>query len=120
MYPHARVRPDVGRAHVRRLVELAIEKSSTSAEKLFCMVKSYEYRYRARDNKPSQMQLRAAAELKLKPHVMDAESKHKGPASRWQECAARARNIMTACDKLSHINHASRAPFKRPSPVLEH
>ena len=32
-------------------------KSSTSAEKLLCMVKSYEYRYRAQD-KPSQMQRR--------------------------------------------------------------
>jgi hypothetical protein len=28
------------------LVELAIKKSSTSAEKLLCMAKSYEYRYR--------------------------------------------------------------------------
>jgi hypothetical protein len=36
------------------LVELAIKKSSTSAEKLLCIVKSYEYRYRAQD-KPSQM-----------------------------------------------------------------
>ena len=42
---------------VRRLVELAIEKSSTSAEKLFCIVKSYEYRYRAQDM-PSLMQRR--------------------------------------------------------------
>jgi hypothetical protein len=43
------------------LAELAIKKSSTSAEKLLCMVKSYEYRYRAQDigsNKPSQMQRR--------------------------------------------------------------
>ena len=39
------------------LVELAIKKISTSAEKLLCMVKSYEYRYRAQD-KPSQMQRR--------------------------------------------------------------
>jgi hypothetical protein len=39
------------------LVELAIKKISTSAEKLLCIVKSYEYRYRAQD-KPSQMQRR--------------------------------------------------------------
>jgi hypothetical protein len=39
------------------LVELAIKKISTSAEKLLCVVKSYEYRYRAQD-KPSQTQRR--------------------------------------------------------------
>jgi hypothetical protein len=33
------------------------QKISTSAEKLLCMVKAYEYRYRAQD-KPSQMQRR--------------------------------------------------------------
>jgi hypothetical protein len=33
------------------------QKISTAAEKLLCMVKSYEYRYRAQD-KPSQMQRR--------------------------------------------------------------
>ena len=41
------------------LVELAIKKSDTSAEKLLCMVYSYEYWYRAQDigsNMPSQMQ----------------------------------------------------------------
>ena len=31
------------------LVELAITKSSTTAYKLLCIVKSYEYRYRAQD-----------------------------------------------------------------------
>jgi hypothetical protein len=40
-------------------VELAIEKSGNSAEKLLCMVKLYEYRYRAQEigsNNPSQIQ----------------------------------------------------------------
>ena len=69
------------------------------------------------------MQLRAAvesAESKLKPHIMDAESKYGGPASKWLERAARTRNIITTYNKLFNMNRASRAPFKRPSPVLEH
>jgi hypothetical protein len=37
------------RRRVVTVVELAIKKSGTTAEKLLYMVKAYEYRYRAQD-----------------------------------------------------------------------
>jgi hypothetical protein len=54
---HVRILESTSIKAFQPLVELAIKKISTSAEKLLCMVKSYEYRYRAQD-KPSQMQRR--------------------------------------------------------------
>jgi hypothetical protein len=54
------------------LVELATKKSGTSAEKLLCMVKSYEYRYRDQDigsNKPGQIQRRIEALEHTSQHV---------------------------------------------------
>jgi hypothetical protein len=53
----------LGKTAFQPLVELAIKESGTTAEKLLCMVKSYEYRYHAQDIGPNKRN-HSSAEIK--------------------------------------------------------